>query len=122
MVIMREKLRPLKKSAQPVACPLLAIQQMDLLHLLGISSRHNGLVLSFCPYHFIFFLYLVAFDCTGSSLMHRLSLVGESMDCPLLVVCRLLVAVASLVEHGLWSTASVVVLGLAIPACGIFLD
>ena len=93
-------MRHLKKSAQPVACPVLAIQQMDLLHLLGISSRQrlSPFLLSLSLY---FFLYLFAFDCTGSSLLHRLSLAGESMDCPLLVVCRLLVAVASLVEHGL---------------------
>ena len=55
---MREKLRHLRKSAQAVAYPLLAIQQMDLLYLFGISSRHNGLALSFCPYHFIFLKYL----------------------------------------------------------------
>ena len=58
---MREKLRHLRKSAQAVVYPLLAIQQMDLLYLFGIASRHSGLALSFCPYHFIFlkiFVYL----------------------------------------------------------------
>ena len=66
---------------------------------------------------------LFIFDCSGSSLLHRLSLVGESMDCSLLVVYGLLIAVASfVVEHGIWSTGSVAVLGLVVPACGVFLD
>ena len=42
------------------------------------------------------------FGCAGSSLLHGLSLVAESRGYSLVVVCRLLIAVASLVlEHGL---------------------
>ena len=77
------------------------------------------------------------YGCAGSLLLCGLSLVAASRGCSPAAVCRLLVAVASLVEHRLWGVrASVVMehrlrsmgsvvmaLWLSCPAaCGIFSD
>ena len=62
----------------------------------------------------IFFFYVLTFGCTGSSLLHRLLLVGGSRGCSPAVVCGLLILVASHVaEHG--SRAR----GLSSSACGL---
>jgi len=61
------------------------------------------------------------FGCAGPSWCVGLSVVVASRDCFLVVVCRLLIAMASLVaEHELWSAGSVpVVQRLSCPeACG----
>ena len=48
------------------------------------------------------FFYLCVFGCAGCSLPVGFSLVGASGSCPLVAVCGLLIAVASLVaEHKL---------------------
>ena len=57
--------------------------------------------------------------------MLGLPLLAASRGCSLVAVCRLLIAVVSLVEHGLWGVwASLIVAhGLSYPeACGIFPD
>ena len=51
-------------------------------------------------YTYLKIIFKFIFDCTGSSLLHRLSLIMESKGYSLVVVCGLLIAVASLVaEH-----------------------
>jgi len=51
-------------------------------------------------YTYLKVIFKFIFDCTGSSLLHRLSLIMESKGYSLVVVCGLLIAVASLVaEH-----------------------
>ena len=77
--------------------------------------------LSLNPVYLFFF-----FDCTGSSLLCMIvSLVVVSRGYSPLVMCGLLIAVASLITgHRLWSTGFVVVvcrLSCSM-ACGIFLD
>ena len=48
------------------------------------------------------FIYVFIFGCAGFSLLYRLSLVAESGDYSLVVVCRLLIEVVSVAgEHRL---------------------
>ena len=77
-------------------------------------------------YSFLWFL-LINFGYAGSLLLlHGLSLVVASEAYPLVAVCRLLIAMASLVvEHRLWSKWVSVVVANRLScssACEIFLD
>ena len=66
--------------------------------------------------YILFFLYLLIFGCTASSLLLGFSLVAAGKAYSLAAVCRLLIAVASLITeqglHGTWASA-VVAYGLS---------
>ena len=87
------------------------------------NSALNFLFLKLQCHSFLKKYYLFVFGCSGSLLLLRLSLV-VSRGYFLVVVCGLLIAVASLVsEHRLQSTGSIVVAQeLCFQTCGIFLD
>ena len=55
------------------------------------------LVYGYLEFYFIFVVYLFIFGCAGSLLLHRLSLAAVIRGCSVVAMCRLLIAVASLV-------------------------
>ena len=64
-------------------------------------------------------IYLFIFGCAGSSLPHGLSLVVASTAYCVVVVCGLLIAVASLVvEHRLWGAWASAVAMYGLSSCG----
>ena len=56
--------------------------------------------------------------CAGSSLLNRLSLVVESKGYSLVSVCRLLIAMTFVAEHGLSGTGVSVVASHGLSSCG----
>ena len=65
------------------------------------------------------FIYL-SFGCAGSLLPVGVSLVAASRGCSLVVVCRLLIAGASLIaDHGPWGMRASAVVARGISSCGL---
>ena len=90
-----------------------------------LLSHQHDIPLHFSKYIFILkiaFIYILIFGCTGSSLLHGLSLVAKSRECSLVLICGLLLAMASLLQSS-GSRAVVVEHRLSCSEVfGIFLD